>query len=473
MTTILSTRDPFEILKMSQSVTRRRSKRLANYDEEDDDFVFTRVSKRVKKQPLAPEVTPVTVTKKSRKSKNQPVEHDHESNTAIRKPKEGKRCLSTPKSENNVVVSKRREADSSSTRTIPNAEKRRDNDEIGLAENYAQGSKRTPHLRLQKQSTIVPLPLSDTPVISRNKEFRKKARGSDRRSSLGLRGRRASSLIDSGRSAIPHHEVETSDFYKHIEVEGLSEPRRMKQLLTWVGERCMGPKPSHGDPDSAAELAGKRRNMDSNLQITTDHRTARHIKEALLSDISKKSEFSDWFNREEKVPEKVVKKPNPRNVEIESNILAMEERLKILRDERDRWKALAKPATQLPPLIPPDKFELELSQIDTSLLDPEQVTIFEEASMSSASGLREQASNRLKELQSTLEIKVDQFMDGVHKLEQYQEAVGRVADKILFLSAKRLEEHNRREKEKIGTRDLPMKEVLRSLSRILPERKNG
>ena len=64
---------------------------------------------------------------------------------------------------------------------------------------------------------------------------------------------------------------------------------------------------------------------------------------------------------------------------------------------------------------------------------------------------------------------MDQFADGVHKLEQYQETVGRVADKILALSAVWLEDRDRKEKEEIGTRDLPMQEVLRSLSRILPE----
>jgi kinetochore protein Mis13/DSN1 len=83
--------------------------------------------------------------------------------------------------------------------------------------------------------------------------------------------------------------------------------------------------------------------------------------------------------------------------------------------------------------------------------------------------LRNQAGDRLRALQSGLEFKVDQFVDGVHKLEQYQETVGRVADKILALSAVRLEDRDRKEKEEIGTRDLPIQEVLRSLSRILPE----
>jgi len=108
-----------------------------------------------------------------------------------------------------------------------------------------------------KQSTVVSLPFSDTPIINRNKELRKKGGNGARRSSLGLRGRRASSLIENGHSAIPHREVETSEFYKHIEAEGLSEPRRMKQLLTWTGERCMGEKPSHGNEDNTAELSGE------------------------------------------------------------------------------------------------------------------------------------------------------------------------------------------------------------------------
>lgn len=44
------------------------------------------------------------------------------------------------------------------------------------------------------------LPFADTPVITRNKEMRKGSKEGHRRSSTGLRGRRASSLIDSGLS---------------------------------------------------------------------------------------------------------------------------------------------------------------------------------------------------------------------------------------------------------------------------------
>ena len=49
-----------------------------------------------------------------------------------------------------------------------------------------------------KDTTTIALPFSDTPVIKRNKAFREIGSKGHRRSSTGLRGRRASSLIDHG-----------------------------------------------------------------------------------------------------------------------------------------------------------------------------------------------------------------------------------------------------------------------------------
>lgn len=106
-----------------------------------------------------------------------------------------------------------------------------------------------------ERPTKIALPMSDTPIINRNKEMRKKGGNGSRRSSLGSRGRRASSLIESGQTAIPHREVSTSAFYKHIEAD-LLEPRRMKQLLIWCGERALSEKP-RGTLNSGAVLGGK------------------------------------------------------------------------------------------------------------------------------------------------------------------------------------------------------------------------
>lgn len=171
----------------------------------------------------------------------------------------------TPKTENELHVPKKgtRKSTRLSTEKLPNGDHSMANsglehtnydsvDVIGASR--VEEARQTPGDSSKHSSTIA-LPFSDTPIINRNKELRKKGNGS-RRSSLGMRGRRASSLIENGHSAIPHREVETSEFYKHIE-EGLPEPRRMRQLLTWTAERALPEKPAHGDSDSAAKLAGK------------------------------------------------------------------------------------------------------------------------------------------------------------------------------------------------------------------------
>jgi kinetochore protein Mis13/DSN1 len=81
-----------------------------------------------------------------------------------------------------------------------------------------------------------------------------------------------------------------------------------------------------GDPDSSVKHAGKNCGQFLRAKLIA---AARMITEALLKDFSNKSEFSDWFNREESRPTKVIKKPNPRNVELEENLIGLEARIKL------------------------------------------------------------------------------------------------------------------------------------------------
>ena len=67
--------------------------------------------------------------------------------------------------------------------------------------NVANGELHVPKQR--KDTTKIALPFADTPVQRRNKEMRQGAtKKGERRSSLGLRGRRASSLIDNGSNGM-------------------------------------------------------------------------------------------------------------------------------------------------------------------------------------------------------------------------------------------------------------------------------
>ncbi|EQK98999.1 Mis12-Mtw1 family protein [Ophiocordyceps sinensis CO18] len=299
--------------------------------------------------------------------------------------------------------------------------------------------------------------MSDTPIINRNKEMRRKG-NSSRRSSLGSRGRRASSLIESGQTATPHREVDAAEFYKHIEAEGLPEPRRMKQLLMWCGERALAAKPPHGTPNSNAILG------------------ARAIQDQLLQDFASRSEFSNWFSRDDAVPEPrtVVRKPNPRNVELDEKMASLEGKIKRLQEDKKAWLAMRKPPPEQPPLFSPNETDT-ITLPDFDLLDPEEGKIrgYLADERNSFATVRSETEGRLRKIQASLEFEVDQLADNVHKLEQRVLVAGKEADRLLKASAVRLREREQRERTSAGTRDMPIMEVLRSLSSILPEGSGG
>ncbi|PGH23109.1 hypothetical protein AJ80_02883 [Polytolypa hystricis UAMH7299] len=314
-----------------------------------------------------------------------------------------------------------------------------------------------------KPQTIA-LPFADTPVMRKNKEMRmEKGKKGQRRSSLGMRGRRASSLIDSGASnALPHDAVDNADFYKHIESEGLSEPRRMRQLLIWCATRAMGDKPSGSrSEDESARLA------------------ARVLQEEILKEIGNRSELSDWFSREESTPPAVVvKKPNPKNIQNGEKIKELEEQIQKLQAERQSLASLLRPpsiprirpepqsesrepnpSTSIPP---PSSSSSSSEPIDASLLDPSQQPILntllntsnsnndntsttpdsaahEPTSTSSISAI----SARLSRLTTSLAPTLDTFAAGMHNIELFCGSADRVAGQVLAICAARLDERDR------------------------------
>ncbi|KAI0905096.1 Mis12-Mtw1 protein family-domain-containing protein [Ustulina deusta] len=489
MTTLVQTRQPLQILSMSNQPKRRRSERIASYDEQDGDFQFTRASKRTKTvQPepipedeLAPAPAPKPAPRRGRppKKKDDREEPPKPASKPAPKPvatRTSKRRSSqipahsddTPppqrttrhrtrssidkidpvptKAINNVArsrkIEKEREIETPPTPLLTPM----DVDKVRGTEEASEAKK-------------IALPFSDTPIINRNKEMRKKT--GNRRSSVGMRGRRASSLINSGHSAIPHREVDASEFYKHIEAEGLTEPRRMKQLLTWCGERSLAEKPPLGSLNSNAILG------------------ARAIQDQLLKDFSSRSEFSDWFAREE-VPEAprppAIVKPNPRNIEHDEQIVALEERIKRLKAEKKKWQSLKQQAPEMPLLFDPSGPDAGESFPDTSLLDPDEAQMLASLASSSATAIKPlipMTQSRLRDIQKSLEFKIDRLADSVHKVEQRMVTASRQADKVLGLTATRLKEREEREKTRAGTKDMPIMEVLRGLSKILPDGGGG
>ena len=178
------------------------------YDEEDDGFAFTRTrSKRAKAEPVL--ASSVEEERQEERAESGPT----------RKPR--KKSVSSPTAEpmrSEGLPGKRRSARHSGDHenadpAVLRVKKRRKDRSPSVQKSEQGGGKRGgDHERPEQDSrqehshsveytfdvTKIALPFADTPIIRRNKEMRKT--NSSRRSSLGMRGRRASSLIDTGRS---------------------------------------------------------------------------------------------------------------------------------------------------------------------------------------------------------------------------------------------------------------------------------
>ncbi|KAF8678340.1 Mis12-Mtw1 protein family [Rhizoctonia solani] len=76
----------------------------------------------------------------------------------------------------------------------------------------------------------LPVPISDTPVIVRNREIRQ-ASQSRRRSSLSSR-------------ATPHASVPPDTFYRHVDPD-LPDALRLRQVLCWTASRASDKRPAH------------------------------------------------------------------------------------------------------------------------------------------------------------------------------------------------------------------------------------
>ncbi|KAL6865922.1 hypothetical protein ACO1O0_002021 [Amphichorda felina] len=468
---------------MGNPPERRTSKRLAaapDY-ENDDDFVFARKSKKAKTEESAEppkklgrgrppkrgankENSLETVTEKESGKTERPTHRKSAAESLQEEPQPKVPKKGSRKSTRQAVE------DDQDTRQAGKKGVLRDNGARKGKSNSRTATSIFDSPEAPVRSAKITLPMSDTPIINRNKEMRKKGTG-NRRSSLGSRGRRASSLIDNGQTALPHREVKPAEFYKHIEADGLTEPRRMKQLLTWCGERALSEKPRHGTANSSV-IHG-----------------ARAIQDQLLKDFASRSDFSDWFSRDESPKAAVVLQPNPRNIELDEKLAQLEESIKKygtiqngimkpsansrsrLQEEKKSWQAMRKPPPEQPSLFSDTETADQITLPDFDLLDEEDGRIRAYLGDESISfeAVHSRSEERLRNVRSSLEFEIDQLADNIHKLEQRVSVAGEEADKVLSLSARRLREREQRERTDAGTKDMPIMEVLRSLGNILPE----
>ena len=178
------------------------------YDEEDDGFTFTRT--RAKK--AKGDAVPASITE-------EPAQEERTEPAATKKPKKkvtGSPSAATVEKGGKIVKRRSPRHSGDHENADPPAlivKKRRKDRASGELKHDRGGDK--PHtdseqakqepqqdytqpIEVTFDATKIALPFADTPIIRRNKEMRKT--NATRRSSLGMRGRRASSLIDTGKS---------------------------------------------------------------------------------------------------------------------------------------------------------------------------------------------------------------------------------------------------------------------------------
>ncbi len=73
---------------------------------------------------------------------------------------------------------------------------------------------------------------------------------------------------------------------------------------------------------------------------------------------------------------------------------------------------------------------------------------------------------RVQAAAAPLEFTLDQLALGVHRLAQLRGTADAVAERVLQLAAARLEQRERLARQRAGTDDVPIQEVLRSLAQI-------
>ncbi|KAJ3041929.1 hypothetical protein HDV00_008438 [Rhizophlyctis rosea] len=182
-----------------------------------------------------------------------------------------------------------------------------------------------PTLASHHVDMIIDLPMSDTPMIVKNKDMRNG--GGRRRSSLGLRGKRVSTT-NNGLCQPPHMTIDPADFYRHIDVDQ-SDPVRMRQLLVWCGQRILGESGS----------AGRENANDADNAF-------RKVQEEIIDRLIRKEINTSWYHRPPtpaSEPEDAAKKlPHPQNEENARKVAELEVALERLREEDQKWNSMLK-----------------------------------------------------------------------------------------------------------------------------------
>ncbi|KAF9908144.1 hypothetical protein EC991_010164 [Linnemannia zychae] len=392
-------------------------KRAKRFTEDDRGFVFTR------KKKIAVEAVPEVST---------PIRHNYIDNDSTPRstplpPPTPDRTLSKDKSLRRGVLasSTNRQASSADLPTSRNARRLTFQMPDGFVE------------------TDVVIPMRETPTINKNKDLR----SANRRSSLTMRGKRASS-IGNGFTALPHPSVDPRTFFRHISADDPA-PIRMKQLMAWC---------------SRLAIDNQRGKSQTALKI------AKEVEEEVLSMLISGQLSVSWYSRPlDKDPIRTApKKPHKQNTENMRKLRDCEAQIAKLRKEDEEWTkvissfntfhaALLDSGARLPPgdepVIMPESY---VDEIDLSLLTADERSLWEKhckpkdaastpgkspkAVANGATKSTRDSNKWMTEMMSTLETEVDSLRDTLYTASRFDKVAKQYTDQVLEQIALALDE---------------------------------
>ncbi|WVQ68460.1 uncharacterized protein L199_006668 [Kwoniella botswanensis] len=191
---------------------------------------------------------------------------------------------------------------------------------------------------LSKES-FVPLMESETPVIRKNQQLRGQQA---RRSSLDHRGSRASSSWGKGEITMPHKNVDSKLFYRHIPVS-YPEPIKARMLLVWCANRALeeslkppstSSRRDKGKGKAKAEIQEEGRTEEGDKML-------REIMDEFVREMNRGGVDTSVFGAPGRQPTVTGLRPHPKNVSNRKVEAAANADIRKYKGEEAQWHALA------------------------------------------------------------------------------------------------------------------------------------
>ncbi|KAI8048096.1 Mis12-Mtw1 protein family-domain-containing protein [Syncephalis plumigaleata] len=316
---------------------------------------------------------------------------------------------------------------------------------------------------------LVQIPLAETPIANRNKEMRKERR----RSSFTMRGKRKSSFGGTlGLAGLPHPDIPSEQFYRHIAAEK-TDVIRVRQLLFWCAHKAMD-----------------KQQVDNTSLDTSVITIAKDIQNKVIEKFGNGHINTTYFRRDisydEEPVEVITHKKHPEN---EVNLKKKAEYVELIQRLRrdidlwntlvrsynsyhsellDRWKIGKDQANTSTEVDEQVKKEDELQNLDLTTLRPPEEAFARDVILATTTTQKQeidtiiQRTNELATIVSKLSDKIGTMYGRTHQLIQEETVAGQYAQQIM--TQVRLHEQTTTRDKNVNSSSNDAMDLLRAMS---------